>query len=33
MGVQESGTYTFSVTGSKAEGSIHFVKLTAVDAD
>lgn len=33
IGVQESGTYTFSVTGSKAEGSVHFVKLSADDAD
>jgi len=31
--VQEADTYTFSITGSKAEGSVHFVKALTDDAD
>jgi hypothetical protein len=27
--IEEAGTYTFSITGSEAEGSVHFVKSTA----
>ncbi|MDO5293787.1 MAG: hypothetical protein Q4F05_13705 [bacterium] len=26
IGIKETGTYTFEVTGQKAEGSVHFVK-------
>lgn len=27
IGIKETGTYTFSVKGSKAEGSVYFIKL------